>query len=183
MNMTEPGNVIDFPQPKNLVCAVCGGSRVASKVEEEAFVYGAGKDQVTLTVRVPVRSCGDCGSSYTDVAAEEARHSATCEHLGVMPPCQVETIRATHGMSRAEFAGFTGIGESSLARWENGANIQNRAMDNYLRLLMFPENLTRVRRKAEPRAKNGPVFRVFHPTTIEEADAQSFQLRPISCTS
>jgi YgiT-type zinc finger domain len=188
--MTDFGRLIDFPQPPTVVCAACGSGAVQTTTEVETFTYGAGEERADLTVEVPVRTCSKCGSSHTDVSAEEIRHAAVCRHLGVMPPGEVSAVRTRYGMSRAEFAHLTRIGEASLSRWENGLNVQNRAMDDYLYLLRFSENVGRLKQRAESRAQprppeeeRRPVFRIVKPTSADKADAQAFQLRRGLCTS
>ena len=46
-------------------------------------------------------------------------------------------LRKNLTMSVIEFSEFTGIGTASLTRWENGAVIQSKAMDNLLFLNLF----------------------------------------------
>ena len=55
--------------------------------------------------------------------------------MRLLAPKQVRKIRLSYKMSRKEFAKNFGFGEATLERWENGRNLQNRAMDNYLRFL------------------------------------------------
>ena len=47
-------------------------------------------------------------------------------------------------MNRAEFARLSGLGEATLARWENGSVTQSRANDRYLRLLAQPGGIDRL---------------------------------------
>src|SRR5207249_4737087 len=44
-------------------------------------------------------------------------------------------LRERLGLSQAEFAAFTGIGEASLSRWERGLLIPSKAHNRYLRLI------------------------------------------------
>jgi len=133
-----------------LSCPNCGSVRVESRAEREPFSYGIGDKAVELYSTISVRKCADCGFEFTDEAAENSRHEAVCRHLGVLPPADILKIRKESGLSRAEFARLTRIGEASLHRWENGLLIQNPAMDNYLRLLAYPENIQRLRDKVSP---------------------------------
>lgn len=102
---------------------------------------------VELKANIPVRLCSACGFEYTDYHADDARHSAVCQYLGVLTPSEVMAVRKAYGMTRAQFAHVTRIGEASLARWETGELIQNPANDNYLRLLRIPENMERLQGK------------------------------------
>ena len=76
------------------------------------------------------------------------RHEAVCKHLGVLGPTEVRAIRERHGLTQETFARITGLKEATLDKWENGAEIQGRANENYLRLLEFPENLLRLKGEA-----------------------------------
>jgi DNA-binding transcriptional regulator YiaG len=62
-----------------------------------------------------------------------------------MTPREVEAVRTRLRMTRAAFADLTRLGEASLARWEKGLLIQNPANDQLLYLLLFPENVERLR--------------------------------------
>ena len=131
-----------------LACPSCGGKHINSRTEEEPFVYGVGDKALELRASILMRKCADCGFEFTDEAAESSRHETVCRYLDVLTPEEILHIRKLNGLSRAEFAKLTRIGEASLHRWENGLLIQNPAMDNYLRLLAFPENMERLRRES-----------------------------------
>jgi putative zinc finger/helix-turn-helix YgiT family protein len=151
-------------------CPNCGGAHIKSYVQDERFLYGAGDAAVGLCAAVPMRRCVDCGFEFTDEAAETARHEAVCRHLGVLSPAEILKIRKKSGLSRAEFARLTRIGEASLHRWENGLLIQNPAMDTYLRLLAYEENIRRLRDKTSP-AKS-------HNTNPGEHNSEATQAAP-----
>jgi putative zinc finger/helix-turn-helix YgiT family protein len=131
------------------VCPNCGSMDVATTWIDDNFPYGAGSNQVQLTARVPLRSCSKCEFEYFDDEAENARHEAVCRHLGVQTPAEIQALRRKYGLSRAEFARLTGLGEATLARWESGALIQNTANDRFLYLLRWEENLKRLRELTE----------------------------------
>ena len=131
-------------------CPNCGGSAIVSSLVADTFTHGEGEDATEVTATVPLRTCKDCKFQYLDQEAEDLAHEALCEHLGVLTPRQIRTLRASHSMSRVEFARFTKLGEASLGRWERGTLIQNGANDQYLFLLGFPENAERLRNRAAP---------------------------------
>ena len=111
---------------------------------EHAFPYGVGASAVELKATLPVRICRSCGFEFLDHEAETLQHDAICAHLEVLTPKEVRGIRTMHGLSRAEFAKVTGLGEATLNRWENAILIQNVANDRYLRLLASPDNIRRL---------------------------------------
>lgn len=128
-----------------LECAQCGSSEVETRYELHHFTYGTGAQAVELEAEVPVRYCRACDFSYLDEEAEDIRHETVCRHLNVLTPTQISDLRARYNLSRGEFARLTRLGEATLARWENGIKIQNAAYDCYLRLLLFSDNVGRLR--------------------------------------
>ena len=185
--MSRADNLINFPSAEPLKCGNCGGTAVATQLEPQQFEYGTAPNIVLLTASVPVRTCGDCGFRYTDEEAETARHDATCRHLGVMTPREVEATRRRLGLSRAELSKISRIGEASLARWENGLLIQNSANDQLLFLLTFPENLCRLRDRTrdgsvrpEGSAQAQRVFRSLRDLEPKRREAATFRLSVVS---
>lgn len=132
-----------------IVCALCGAASVRTEVRPETFPHGSSDDAVNINVDIPVRVCESCHFEFTDAEADDIRHEAICRHLGVLTPSQISGIRKSYGSSRANWAELTGLGEASQARWENGQIIQNLANDRYLYLLMFPQNVDRLRERTK----------------------------------
>lgn len=131
-------------QSYDMACAICGSGNLTCRSEIEKFPYGAGKNPATLQAKIDVFHCEDCQFEFTGPTAEEARHEAVCRHLGVMPPAEVRQVRKRYGLSRAEFASLTRLGEASIGRWESGSHIQNCGYDNYLYLLGYEDNRLRL---------------------------------------
>jgi putative zinc finger/helix-turn-helix YgiT family protein len=149
--MKDWGDFLKWKGDGKTQCPSCDGHNVTTTIEEQSFTYGADENAVELKAHVPVHHCADCDIDFTDGFAETLRHAAVCEHLGVMTPDEVVAIRKSYGLTRAEFARITKIGEASLARWETGNLIQNGAYDQFLFLLTFPENFERLRKRTEDR--------------------------------
>ena len=120
-------------------CSMCGRSGITTSWNRHSFIYGSGESAIELTVSVPVRRCEICEFDYLDEVAQQLKHEAVCQHLGVLTPSEIRRIREDHGMTRASFAQVTGLGAASLNRWENGLTIQTYANDRYLRLLSRPD--------------------------------------------
>ena len=120
---------------QELLCPMCGNAGITTSWNQIAFNYGSEDTFAELKTDVPVRRCETCDFDYLDKEAERLRHKTICRHLGVLSPDEIRQIRYDLKMTRVEFAEFTGIGEASLNRWENGLNIQTHAYDRYLRLL------------------------------------------------
>ena len=106
-------------------CDMCGTPGLKTELVRDPFIYGTGDDGVELVVDIPVRTCSSCGP-YTDDQAEDIRHDEVCRHLGVLTPTEIRDLRVKYDLSRAELARITGLGESSIARWETRGIIQKR---------------------------------------------------------
>lgn len=135
-----------------MTCAVCASDQLTARMEVEEFPYGTEGDTVTLKARVKVFQCQDCQFEFTGHEAVKARHIAVCRYLGVMTPAEIRDLREQYGLSRADFAFVTRIGEASIGRWESGALLQSRAYDNYLYLLRYEENFVRLKNRSNPLA-------------------------------
>ena len=128
-----------------LTCAACGENNLSRRMEMDEFEYGAGQSVVPLSANVVVFTCNDCDFEFTGPSAEVARHEAVCRHLGIMTPAEIRELRGRYGLSRQSFASITRLGAASIARWETGSFLQNRAYDSLLYLLCFEDNLRRLR--------------------------------------
>lgn len=128
-------------------CPNCGSSKVESRNIIDKFQYGSGAKAVILEAEIPFRRCDNCMFEFTDSEAEDIQHEAVCRHLGVMTPAEIVALRNKYGLTRAQFAEKTRIGEASLARWETGELIQNPANDGYMYLLSFPENFDHLEKR------------------------------------
>jgi putative zinc finger/helix-turn-helix YgiT family protein len=169
------------------VCALCGAASVRTEVRPESLQYGSGDDAASINVQIPVRVCQSCHFEFTDAEADDMRHEAICRHLGVLVPSQISGIRKNYGYSRASWAELTGLGEASQARWENGQIIQNLANDRFLHLLMFPENVERLRERLNAAVdagrqntvkstENDPRFPYLASIEIARGEAANFSL-------
>jgi DNA-binding transcriptional regulator YiaG len=136
-------NVFPFPS-ENTQCPLCGNHSGHVVWEFETFPYGVGEDRVLLTARVPVIHCEACGDQTTGDAAEEIRHTVICHHLGRLSPQEVRSVREQYGLSQQQWAKQSRLGIASVKRWELGNQIQNDAMDAYMRLLALPSNFEAV---------------------------------------
>ena len=103
-------------------------------MEDERFTFGKDAEGVELCAEIPVHICAECGFEFVTSEAGRLKHEAVCRYLGVMTPQEISAIREEYGMSRAEFARITRLGEATLSRWERGILIQNAAYDRYLLL-------------------------------------------------
>jgi putative zinc finger/helix-turn-helix YgiT family protein len=159
------------------VCDFCGADSLVTSYQNEHFLYGSSEDIASLTARVPVRSCLECGQSFTDEEAEAYRHEAVCTHLGRLTPSNIRAIRESNGLTQEQFAEISGFGVASIKRWECANQIQNLSADRYLRLLRIPQNFQFVRMIGSNHEHREASFR----TTLSDRsiqDSKLFRLRP-----
>lgn len=135
----------DHREQSERKCSSCGKGTLEARVIRDEFEYGPEGDRITIVAdRVPVLECPACKETFYGPDAAQARHQAICRTLGLLTPEQIKGVRENLGKKQAEFAELTGIGVATLSRWEQGRLIQTRALDRYLRLLQWEENVQRL---------------------------------------
>lgn len=65
-----------------LRCANCGSTQVTTTTVDDEFKYGEGACAVSLSARVPLRTCQNCGFQFLDAEAEDLRQEAIAVHQG-----------------------------------------------------------------------------------------------------
>jgi transcriptional regulator with XRE-family HTH domain len=54
----------------------------------------------------------------------------------LLTPDEIRDGREKLGLTQKQFANLLGVGEATVSRWETGAQIQQRAMDRFLRVCL-----------------------------------------------
>src|SRR5437588_65805 len=93
---------------------------------------------------VEVPTCSRCGemiitNDLADQASAELRRVA-----GLLAPETIRQKRETLGLSRAQLAAALYLTETTLTQWENGVQLQPRALDLLLRLYFDSAEVRRV---------------------------------------
>ena len=52
----------------------------------------------------------------------------------LLTPDEIRDGREKLGLTQKQFANLLGVGEATVSRWETGAQVQQRAMDRFVRL-------------------------------------------------
>ena len=81
-----------------------------------------------------VLRCQQCGAIVLDDSANESLSRALRREAGLLQPEEIHANRETLRLTQKQLAGYLRISESTLSRWETGAQIQQRAMDALLRV-------------------------------------------------
>jgi putative zinc finger/helix-turn-helix YgiT family protein len=81
-----------------------------------------------------VLQCRNCGAIVLDDSANEAITDALRREAGLLGPKEILAYREKLGYTQKQLAALLRISESTLCRWETGAQIQQRAMDALMRV-------------------------------------------------
>lgn len=116
-------------------CPECGKKEVRpATVAHTSEIKHDGRLHTVEIPKLRVPRCAACGEFVFDNDADEQIAQALCEHLGLLSGDQIRTNRDELGLSQRVLAEHLGVAVETISRWENGALIQTRAMDRYLRV-------------------------------------------------
>ena len=94
-----------------------------------------GRKYAIATADFSVLKCRNCGEVYLDDAADERLSEALRAAAGLLSPAEIRKGREGFGLTQKQLAGLLRISEFTLSRWETGAQIQQRSMDAFLRIV------------------------------------------------
>ena len=125
----------DRSYPKR--CGKCGQKQMhlatmqyAATVEHDGRAY-----RVELPALTAPR-CKNCKSISVDDDADCQISAALRREARLLSPDEIRQGRERLGLTQKQFANLLGIGESTVSRWETGAQIQQRALDRFLRVCL-----------------------------------------------
>ena len=81
-----------------------------------------------------VLQCENCGSVVLEDSANKRISDSLRREVGLLLPEEIVASRTRLGLTQKQLASYLKIAESTLCRWETGAQIQQRAMDGLLRV-------------------------------------------------
>jgi len=94
-------------------------------------------DGRTYRVEIPeltVPQCANCQAISIDDEADQQISAAFRRAARLLAREDIREGRERLGLTQKEFANLLGVGESTVSRWETGAQIQQRALDRFLRV-------------------------------------------------
>ena len=104
----------------------------------------------SLTISdLPVQTCSACCHRTLDRDSSNRVTEALRKAAGLLSPEQIRASRTKLALTQKQLAERLQIGEATLSRWETGAQIQQRAFDQMLKLYFA---LPEVRNYLEPTA-------------------------------
>jgi putative zinc finger/helix-turn-helix YgiT family protein len=136
-------------------CGKCGEQRMhlatvpyATTIEHDGRAYRVEIPALT------VPQCGNCQAISIDHDADQQISAAFRRQAGLLAPEEIRQGRDKLGLTQKQFANLLGVGEATISRWETGAQIQQRAMDRFLRVcLASPAALELLRNDFQPSVK------------------------------
>jgi putative zinc finger/helix-turn-helix YgiT family protein len=115
-------------------CATCGERALAPQVlDYTAEFEHDGRPYQFVVPKLPVLQCRKCKAIVLDDEANRKVTEAFRTHAGLLTPEQIRAFRHGLGLSQEQLAACLKVSNSTVSRWETGAQIQQRAMDALLR--------------------------------------------------
>jgi putative zinc finger/helix-turn-helix YgiT family protein len=81
-----------------------------------------------------VPQCGTCQALSIDDEADQRISAAFRQVARLLTLEEIRQSREKLRPTQKQFANLLGVGEATVSRWETGAQIQQRAMDRFLRV-------------------------------------------------
>ena len=116
-------------------CGICRERALAPVVlpSYEAELEHDGRKYPLMLRDFEVLRCGHCGAVVLNDDMEQRLDAALRTAAGLLAPAEIRRRREALGLTQKELAAYLQISESTLSRWETGAQVQQRCMDRLLR--------------------------------------------------
>jgi putative zinc finger/helix-turn-helix YgiT family protein len=167
MSEKKPSAGRDLPFPWR--CIECGEKQIF-RLATDYFVT------VKHEIQVPgleIPTCRKCGEQVFTSKEDDQITAKLRAEIHLLTPEEIRSKRQELSLNQEEFADQIGAAKETISRWETGAVIQSRAMDNLLRLYFESEE---VREMLGHRFKAVPINRFTRIQPME--DGRKFELHP-----
>jgi len=138
-------------------CGKCRERAVA--LARVSYTTPIDHDGRTYTVTLPellVPRCQKCGTIALEEEANRQISEAFRKQAGLLAPEQIRQHRASLGMTQQDMADQLGLAVCTLSRWETGAQIQQRALDRFVRAFFLLPQLRRALAQGQINQIPGP---------------------------
>jgi putative zinc finger/helix-turn-helix YgiT family protein len=101
------------------------------------YTAHAKHDGIEYALEIPdleIPKCQNCGELVFSYNVDEQIRDALRRHRHLLTPSQIRSGRKALALHQSQLAERLGVAEETICRWENGALIQSRPMDNLLRV-------------------------------------------------
>ena len=163
---SEPVPASAHRRPFPWRCSNCKKKEVRlSTVPYTAKVKQDGRIYEIAIQALEIPRCDACGELVFNDSADEQVSAALRDYLHLLTPDQIRRSRKALDLTQRELSNRLGVAEATLSRWETGALIQSRAMDNLLRAYFgLPEVRAALRGEGQdPGLGIAPVFERMEP--------------------
>jgi len=102
-----------------------------------------------------------CNACQTQVLPDEAQAALVKElrrQAGLFQPKEIAANRAQLGLTQKDFARLIGVAPETVCRWENGGQIQQRVMNDFMRAFFEVPELRLYLKRLRSGAEKAPVF-------------------------
>lgn len=116
-------------------CGKCGQQHM--ELANVPFATTIEHDGRACRVEIPaltVPRCAHCGAISIDDEADQHISATFRREARLLTPEEIRNSREQLGLTQKELATLLGVGEATVSRWETGAQIQQRAINRFLRL-------------------------------------------------
>jgi len=122
-------------EPKS-ICPTCGNLALSPQVETNYQVELGhdGKRYIVTVPNIELFHCTACGAEAFGEDADDAMNAALRQQIGLMQPKEILERRKALGLKQEDLAAYLKIAVGTLSKWENGAQIQQKVMDQFLRV-------------------------------------------------
>jgi transcriptional regulator with XRE-family HTH domain len=122
-------------------CNHCGENAVdMTTIEYSAEVRHDGRLYTFTIPSLRIPACRNCLERVFTDDVDRQINDALRLHLRVFTPDKFRTALDRVRLTQKEVAGRTGIAPATISRWLNGAQIQVKALDRYIRVFFaFPQ--------------------------------------------
>jgi putative zinc finger/helix-turn-helix YgiT family protein len=129
-------------------CTKCKAKAVYPQATD--YTVTVKHDGRPYTIRIPdlsIPTCRNCGEQTFAVGDDDRIVAGLRAQIGLLAPEEIRESRCRLGLNQQELAEQLGVAKETISRWETGALIQSRAMDNLLRLFFGSEEVRRLLRQ------------------------------------
>ena len=151
--MTVPKSL---PYPRT--CVECDNALVVRlAIPYNAEVKHDGKLHSFFIAELCIDKCKECGEEYFTSETDSQISKELRVYLCFLQPEEIRAKLHALGINQSDFAKRIGVAKESVSRWLTGAVIQNRAMDNLMRLFLGLDSVRSVLTENGPREGLGLV--------------------------
>ena len=129
-------------------CGKCGQKRMElATVPYATTIEYDGRSYHVEIPALTVPRCANCRAISIDDAADQQISAAFRREAKLLTPEDIRHGRENLGLTQKQLANLLSVGEATVSRSETGAQIQQRAMDRFLRLCFTSPEAVELLRK------------------------------------